>query len=347
MIYEVRSSEKLRKVASETETKALLYLMNFRPDSDDIYYFIVDFFNDLTGMDNMGTCLWDVQSKGARQSSPKAIGKELITLFKNFVSEINFKSYILFVGGVSRTFRKDSSLTVFGIENVKADAVTLLKEGLIEEGRRKTYINNDFLTSENIDCFLNVVLFVIDDKEPKDYIKAIIKQHPKIIPEDGVLNAIFNEIRDKQANKKNVGNVEGVVIETTEEAINYCRHLTSSEIKLMVLHRIITRNPLGKGVPIPFLDIYNTLPPERQRETIEECQAALCRALFNRSTADGFWSLFECVYNLITGNPNKTTDQIFRDLRRFPDCMLACPDFDIISLKYFISIVKDGIEYEN
>lgn len=48
MSYTVKSSEKLRKSGAETETKALLYLMNFRSDSDDIYYFVVDFFNDLT-----------------------------------------------------------------------------------------------------------------------------------------------------------------------------------------------------------------------------------------------------------------------------------------------------------
>lgn len=55
MSYTVKSSEKLRKSGAETETKALLYLMNFRSDSDDIYYFVVDFFNDLTGMNNMAT----------------------------------------------------------------------------------------------------------------------------------------------------------------------------------------------------------------------------------------------------------------------------------------------------
>lgn len=42
MSYTVKSSERLRKSGSEAETKALLYLMNFRPDSDDIYYFVVD-----------------------------------------------------------------------------------------------------------------------------------------------------------------------------------------------------------------------------------------------------------------------------------------------------------------
>ena len=60
MPYTVQSSEKLRKSGSEAETKALLYLMNFREDSDEIYYFVVDFFNDLTGMDRLGKRLWDL-----------------------------------------------------------------------------------------------------------------------------------------------------------------------------------------------------------------------------------------------------------------------------------------------
>lgn len=344
MVYEVRSSEKLRKSSSESETKALLYLMSFHPDSADIYYFVIDFFNDLTGMDNFGTCLWDVQSKGAREVSPKAVGKELITLFKNFVSEIPFKSYILFMGGVSGTFRKNLALPVFGIENVRTEAIKRLKEGLVEEGHAKTYINDDFLTDENVCRFLNLVLFVIDDKEPRDYIKEIIKRHPKIIPEDAVLDAIFNEIRDKQASKKNIGNVEGVVIETMEEAINYCRHLTSNEIRLMVLHRIINKNPLDRGLPISFVDIYNNWPPERRQEMLEECQAALCRALFNKNASDGFWSLFENVYRLIIEHPNETVDRIFQRLRKSYNCGSLCPDFDIISLKYFVAIVKDGVE---
>lgn len=97
MSYTVKSSEKLRRSGSEAETKALLYLMNFRPDSDDIYYFVVDFFNDLTGMDSMASKLWDVQSKGAHHVGPKAIGKELVTLFKNYMSPLTFEAYILFV----------------------------------------------------------------------------------------------------------------------------------------------------------------------------------------------------------------------------------------------------------
>lgn len=70
MAYSVKSSERLRPSAAGTETKALLYLMNFREDSEEIYYFVVDFFNDLTGMTKMSDKLWDLQSKADKQPSP-------------------------------------------------------------------------------------------------------------------------------------------------------------------------------------------------------------------------------------------------------------------------------------
>lgn len=71
--------------------------------------------------------------------------------------------------------------------------------------------------------------------------------------------------------------------------LDNCRHLTNNEIRLMTLQRIINRDPLGQGIPPSFVSIYNTWPPERQREMLEDCQGALCRALFNKNAADGFW----------------------------------------------------------
>ncbi len=345
MPYTVKSSERLRKSGAEAETKALLYLMNFRPDSDDIYYFVVDFFNDLTGMDSMSSRLWDVQSKGAHNVGPKAVGKELVTLFKNYMSSFSFEAYILFIGSVSGALCKDSSRTVFDIKNVKDSAVKSIKAGLFEEGKAREYIDDVSLTDENIDSFLDKVLFVIDnDKKPGEYVKAIIKQHPNIIPEEQVLEAIFNEIRDKQASKKNVSVVEGVVIETTDEALNYCRHITNNEIRLMTLQRIISRNPLEKGIPISFVSICNAWPPERRQEMLEDCQRALCNALFNKNAADGFWNLFENTYRLIIEHPGEGVQELFLKIKSIPDCTSRCPDFDALSLKYFISVVKDGIQ---
>ena len=157
--------------------------------------FVVDFFNDLTGMDNMAKRLWDLQSKGAHNVGPKAIGGELVTLFKNYMSEFTFEAYILFVSSVSGEFRTDPSLTVFGIDNVKDSAIKLVKDGLIEEGKKKTYIDATNLTDENIDWFLKSVVFVIDEgTPPSEYVKAYFEAGYSMRQHDAFfISALFKE----------------------------------------------------------------------------------------------------------------------------------------------------------
>lgn len=345
MPYTVRSSERTRSSGAEHETKALLYLMNLRSDSNEIHYFVVDFFNDLTGMDRFAENLWDVQSKGAKNNSPAAVGKELVTLFKNYLSDIDFKEYILFLGGVSSTVRVDDTLDIFDLSNVNPSALSKLKEGLKKEAEEKTYINDSDVTDSNIDDFLQKVTFVVDNNSPSEYVKAIIKDHPDIIPEERILSAIFNEIRNAQSELKNTV-VEGVVIQTTDEVLRYCRHLTNSEIRLLALNRIINRNPVEKNsIPPSFLSIYTSWVPEKQRELLDGCVQTLCRALFNKNAASEFWNLFENIYSLIVANPTYTVQEIYQSL----DTQIrnASPDFDAVSLKYFISVVKDGIQNDH
>ena len=342
MSYIVKSSEKTRKSGAETETKALLYLMNLRTDSDEIYYFIVDFFNDLTGMDSFSDKLWDIQSKGAKENSPKAIGKELVTLFKNFMCDFDFEDYILFVGGVSKTVRVDDKLNSFGIENVKADAVLKISEGLKEEARKKKYIADNDITDSNVSEFLQSVKFVVDDKKTSEYVRNIIKDYPGLVPEEKVLIAIFNEIRDKQASKKNIQIVEGVEIETKDEALRYFRHLTALDVRLLTLQRIINRNPIGQGVPTSFLPILRTCPPDQEKDFIQDCQASLSRALFDKNSADTFWALLENIYNIILEEPQLDVNGIFNQVDK--DIRKNAKEFDVLSLKYFIAQVKDGIQ---
>ncbi len=344
MPYTVKSSEKLRKNGAEGETKALLYLMNFRSDSNQIHYFVVDFFNDLTGMDNYSEKMWDLQSKYAKNNSPKSVGKELVTLFKNYVSDFKFTYYILFLGGVSGTVCIDKNLTSFGIDNIKPTAMAKLIEGFKEEVLNKTYIDNKYLTDDIISDFLKEVTFVVDNKQPSEYVRAIIKNHTAIVTDDNLLNAIFNEIRDTQSEKKNVA-VEGVTIQTVDEALNYYKHLTDGEIRLLTLQRIINRNPVEKGIPIPFLPIYNLCPPEHQKELTDDCKQAMCRALFNKNAADAFWKLFETVYKLIISNPNYDVQKIYNEID--VNIKNSCPDFDTTSLKYFIATIKEGVQDDN
>lgn len=340
MSYTVCSSEKLRKSGADAETKAMLYLMNFREDSSEMNYFVVDFFNDVTGMDRMARKLWDVQSKASKSATAKGIGRELVTLFKNYLSDFSFVDYVLFMGGVPDTFRIDSSLSLFDISNIKERALSSVRNGLIDECKKKEYIDDSAITDENIDEFLKVVWFVIDDKEPHEYIKQIIKDHPSIIPPDSKLIGIFNEIRNKQSELKNT-NVEGVTINRIDEALSYGRELKTHEIRLLVLHRILNTDPISKGIPVPFMEVYSKYPEERRDMLLADCQSAMCRALFNNSLAQAYWSLFDSVYTSIVKNPNKNIDYILDSIPN--DVIDSCTDFDVLSLKYFIAKIKEGV----
>lgn len=97
MPYKVQSSEKLRKIGADFETKAMLYLLNFRQDSSEINYFIVDFFNDITGMDRMGRKLWDVQSKAPKAEVQKRLGENWLPCIKTMLAVFNFLNTSFFL----------------------------------------------------------------------------------------------------------------------------------------------------------------------------------------------------------------------------------------------------------
>jgi len=82
---------------------------------------------------------------------------------KNYLSSFDFESYILFVGGVVDTFRRDKNIDIFGIENVAEKAKKSLLEGLKEEANKKNYtrdfdISDETLNSINRRCLSWVVV---------------------------------------------------------------------------------------------------------------------------------------------------------------------------------------------
>ena len=135
-MYKFLYTERTNEKATEFETKSLLYLLSMREDSDEIDTFLIDCFNDVTGINRNCNKLWDVQSKGVKSLNPKKIGRALITLFENYISDINFHFYILFFPKISNIYFVDDSQILFGIDNFKQNHIQKIKDGLLEE-----YIN--------------------------------------------------------------------------------------------------------------------------------------------------------------------------------------------------------------
>lgn len=341
MGYTISASEKTRKKASETETKALLYLMNFDEDSNEIYYYIIDVINDISGHSVDMNSSWDIQSKGGKSNSPRSIGEETVTLFKNYMSEFDFVKSILFLGGVSSTLRIDKTANVFGIENVCKDVKNNLIEGLKKACRKKGYIKKEWITDENINKFLEQLIFVIDDKEKYDYIREIINIKSTIIVTNEVLIDIFNTIRDVQSAKKNNMKVEGEVINSPSDALKFKRHMTSKEIRVMSLNRIVNANIMDKGMPLFFSEIICNLDRNEKMDVIEDCKLNITKALFDKNNSDNFWELFSEIYTHITENSENTIDELYNMISI--NKINNVHHLDKMSAKYLIALIMEVI----
>ena len=341
MTYIVQASEKVRGIGADYETKAMLYLMNFHPDSQEISYFAIDFFNDVTGLNSYADKAWDVQSKGTKGSGPKDIGRELVTLFKNYVSELNFDCLILFLATAPPSLRKDNTIITFGIENITERALKSLKTGLIEEANEKEYIDNTQITETNIDAFLKRVIFVVDNKTKADYIRNTVKFSQKYIPEDNVLDGIFNTIRDKQASKKNNSSVEGVSVEHHRDVFCYDRIIGVREIQLLVINKIINHDLMGNGIPVYFIPVIHNYDALRQKDVVEDCQLKLSTLLYDKSQTEDFWTLMDIIATAVEKYKSLGVIDTYTKIEH--NRAVHNPRLDIMAIYYLIAVMKEAL----
>ncbi len=342
MTYIVRSTESKRGKGADYETKALLYLMGGRDDSLEIYSFAIDFFNDVTGLDIRAEKTWDIQSKGTIAKGPKEIGRELVTLFKNYMSDLDFTFLILFMAGVPDSFRIDSSVTTFGVENITEKALKSVRKGLVEECNTKTYILDEDVTDDNITDFLSSVTFVIDEKTKAEYVKSIINLNPRFITNDDVLDSIFNRIRDNQASKKNNESVEGEKIAHLRDVYAYDRTIKAKEIRLMAINTLVNRDIVRGGAPQYFFPLVQKYDVLKQKEIIEDCQLQISLTLFDKANADSFWDLLDVIIDAVLNNKEKSVPDLYDSIKKSKTIQNTM--LDILSIQYLISVMKEALE---
>ena len=343
-MYKVTSSEEKNEKATDFETKSMLYMMNYYSNSGNVEWFVIDFFNDVTGVNKLCTECYDIQSKGVNNIAPKQLGKYLVTLFKNYISEFNFSDYILFVESVSSTFLSQiGNKNVFLISDLLEDTQNAIYEGLEEETKNKTYIDNDKITNENLVLFLKKVSVVIDSHTKEEYVKDAVKLSADVIIDDKILRKIFKEIRDKQSNKKN-NNAEGHLISSIGGFHKFDKHIKKEAIQDFIMNTICFKSALldFKSIPRSFQKFLNGYDETIENDIIEDCQNAIFRLLHNKNNISAYWALFSEVVKLIKSNPTDTIDDIYNKL----DSQLITNTqyLDMISSKYYISLIKERIE---
>ena len=343
-MYRIKTSERNNDKATEYETKSLLYLLTKIKDHGNVDLFIIDCFNDITGVTNSYLESWDVQSKGVSSLTPRSVGKALYTLFSNFTSDIDFSHYILYLPPLKDSYVEDSDAEVFSIDNFKNQKISDVKSGLQAEIERRN--DSDVATPNNLlmlDSFLSEVTFVADKYGKADYIRSIIEFKDMDRLDEIFLTHIFDEIRMQQAAKK-IRNVCGEVVTSIQDSERFKKTIYRKDVELLVVNRIIGNDLFAtKGIPIYYIQEVEGNDEDDIADIIQECQSKIGRTLFNKNNKKSFWLLLEEIMSSIVENRNMGIREIMRKISLQRNIFTL----DDISLLYLIALVKEGTKNEN
>lgn len=345
-MYRIKTSERNNDKATEYETKSLLYLLTKIKGHRTIDLFIIDCFNDVTGVAEDYKDSWDIQSKNVASLTPRKVGIALYTLFSNYVSDLSFGHYILFLPPLKDSYVNDVTAEVFQIDNFVTGKTKDVKSGLEGEIERRN--DADVNTSANlakIDTFLSEVIFITDRYNKSEYIKSIIKFKNLSNLKDEFLIRIFEEIRAKQAVKK-ISNVDGVEVSSIQEATALGKNITRKEIELLVVNRVIGNDLFSKnGVPLYFVREISTMDEEDVADLIQECQSQIGKTLFNKNNKKAFWYLLEEIISVIEIDKKQGIRSILSQISTKAKGRVFTMDEN--ALLYLIALVKEGLEHED
>lgn len=341
-MYQFTTTERNNDKASEYETKSMLYLFGCRKDSQDIDVFIIDCFNDVSGADSGVQRLWDVQSKGVKSLDPRLIGIALITLFQNYISDINFEHYILFMPKLKEMYLHDENKKYFKVGNFKTQYIDRIKQGLGKEYKRRNSVEP---VDEDLDEFLKIVEFVIAEEKKQEYIKKITSFRASITLEEAFYDALFDDIRNQQTILK-TKNIYGYKIMNATEVLQYGKVLWKKDIDALVINRMLGMDLFNpRLVPNTFIDEIFLLDAEERKDIIQDCQSDIAKLLFDKNGRHTFWRFFGRLLTYMSEINLQTPREI---ISRLNNDHIAIPrTLSEMSVVYLISALKEGLADDN
>lgn len=339
--YKFKYTEKNLGRGSEFETRALLFLIGISPKKHLIHYIFIDCFNDLTGSGEKCDTLFDIQSKGVANMTPRKIGASLVTLFENSLSQLSFSSFSIFIPPAGVEYIVDSTLRTYQIDNF-GSAKTKVIDGLKSEYIRR---NPDLTADQDLDnsicSFVNKVVFVCDRGSKADYIKPLTSFKSKDVKDDNFFDAIFDEIQKSQLAKKTV-NIELQQISAISEALLFEKHLKTQDINILVVNRLIGIDVFKRrAIPVAFLDEVRNLDSDSAKDLIIDCNSKLSKALFDKNSKLEFWSFLECALAKTYENPDYSSSDVYSLIEA--EHGVLSRHMQGVAGVYLISLIKEGL----
>lgn len=139
-----------------------------------------------------------------------------------------------------------------------------------------------------------------DHGSESDYVKEITKFKNKDFKANDFYASIFKELRDIQSAKKNVC-IENQKISDIKDVLAFRKHFTSKDIEVLIMNRVIGCELFGfKSIPRKFLPIINDMTSTEIDDILDDCNANLSRAFFNKNDNRTFWKVCEKIISLIS-----------------------------------------------
>lgn len=346
IVYKFKTSEQNNDKATEFETKSLLYLLTKIKGHSSVNLFIIDCFNDVTAVSDNYSNSWDIQSKNVASLTPRTVGKALYTLFANYVSDIPFGHFILYLPQLKEPYVEDVSVELFTINNFKGTKSVDVRTGLKSEIERRN--DPDINTPSSVsrlDQFLSEVIFVVDKYGKSDYIKSIIEFKNLSRLDDDFLVRIFDEIRAFQAAKK-IKSVHGQEVSSIQEAEKFDKNIYRKDIELLVINRVIGNDLFAsRGIPLYSMQEVQRMDTDDIADLIQECQAKISRTIFNKNNKRSFWLLLEEIMMILGKNDAEEIHSVLNQIpTQVKNKMFTLDDS---ALLYLIALVKEGLRNEN
>lgn len=342
-MYVFRNTERNNQKASEYETKSLLYLVGQSSTRKEISLAVIDCFNDVTGIDENGEKLWDVQSKGEASLTPRKIGKYLITLFDNYKSSLCFFEYIFFMPRLNDRYLEVHDQSTYKVSAFKKAQIIKIREGLVKELERqgKSYLDQE------IDSFLQVVILVEDRKNTATYVKDIVRFKHQSDKDNKFYEEIFREIKNLQSAKKN-SSVEGKSVVQPLDVLEFDHHIQVGDLKMLVINRFVGVDLFDqKMMPPSFLEVikeqsYNT---QDLLDVILEAKSQIGKAFFDKNQKKEFWNIFEHIITCLRSEPDIKLPDIIGKLSIKVRERLS--HLDEKGILFLSAMIKDGLASES
>lgn len=263
-------------------------------------------------------------------------------MLQNYISDIEFEHYILFMPKLKEMYLNDEDRTYFQVDNFKLQYIDKIKQGLKCEYERR----NSLEPSEtDLVHFLQMVEFVIAEEQKQKYIKRITSFRSSLRLEEAFYDAIFDDIRNQQTILK-TKNIDGYQIMNAAEVLRYEKLLWKKEIDALVINRILGMDLFNsRYAPNSFIDEIALLDVEDRKDIIQDCQSDIAKLLFDKNGRRIFWRFFGRLLSYADAirveSPREIEERIRRDNVVIPRILSQK------SVVYLISALKEGLNDEN